>query len=90
MLWPINPAHNPVKLNVWQRIMVPKAGKPFVFTRKPGGSYSSEGEIYTCSGFPNTADPWSSKDVSLHNVAKGSGCFDRLSAWEHAEWHYVD
>lgn len=69
----------------WQRIMVPLASKQFVFDVIPGASYASVGVVYTCSGFPAKANG----DIHLHNVAKCSGTFDRLSAWKCAEWRYV-
>lgn len=69
----------------WQRIMVPLAGKQFVFDVTPAASYSRIGEVYTCSGFPDRA----SGDIYLSNVARGSGTFDRLLAWKCAEWRYV-
>lgn len=87
-LYPIQSSNE--KAMEWQRIMVPRPGRRFVFTVTPGASYASVGEVYTCSGFPNTNDPWGGSDISLHNVSTGSGTFDRLAAWKYAEWHYVD
>lgn len=89
MRWPVNPANNPNKLSLFQTVMVPKAGRKFVFTKVPG-SYVDVGKVYTCSGYPNTADRWSSHDIYITCVETGSGTFHRLMSWENAEWHYVD
>lgn len=84
MFYPISDSNR--RANEWQRIMVPTAGKKFIFTVTPAASYSRVGEVYTCSGFPNKA----SGDISLTRVATGSGTFDRLSAWKCAEWEYLN
>ena len=89
MLWPLNPENNPNKVTEYQRIMVPRAGRKFVFTKTPGASYTSVGEVYTCGGYPNRT-PYSSDDIYCKSVERGSGTYDRLSAWKTAEWHYVD
>lgn len=92
MLHPINPNNNPKNVRPQQRIMVPHAGRKFMFTRTPGGSYTDVNEVYTCGGYPNTNDRWLSADIYCthhHEDGTTSGTYDRLSAWEHAEWHYV-
>lgn len=87
MLYPLSPSNE--KVQEWQRIMVPRPGRKFVFTKIPGGSYADVNEVYTCSGFPNTNDKWISADISITREDGYTGTFDRLSAWKYAEWHYV-
>lgn len=89
MLWPENPEHNPNKIGAYQRVMVPRAGRKFVFTRTPGGSYTSVGKVYTCGGYPNHSKYYA-QDIYCISVQDGSGTYDRISAWVHAEWHYVE
>jgi hypothetical protein len=75
------------QVGLFQRIILPRPGRKFVFDRTPGASYASEGEVYTC-GYP--ADIHSGGgDIYLTNVERGSGCYDRISAWQYAKWHYV-
>lgn len=74
------------KANHSQLIMVPRAGKKFIFKRTPGASYASVGVVYTCSGYPS--DGYG--DIHITRADKSSGTYDRLSAWEWAEWEYVD
>lgn len=89
MLFPTNPDHNQNKLNLFQRVMVPRPGRKFVFKVTPGASYASVGEVYTCSGYPSN-DRYSPAHVVLFNAESGSSCFDNISAWVHAEWEYVE
>lgn len=93
MRWPVNPANNPKNVRNMQTIMVPHVGRKFVFTRTPSGSYTDVNEVYTCSGYPNTGDRYGSHDIYCTRVkADGTSCgtYDRLTAWGHAEWRYVD
>lgn len=69
-----------------QRIKIPRPGRVFVFTRTPGASYASVGVAYTCGGYPDNGYG----DIYVQRVDKSSGTYDRLQAWEYAEWHYVD
>lgn len=89
MRWPINPDNNPKNVRLHQTIMVPHKGRKFRFTKIPGASYATVGEVYTCSGYPNTNDSWGPRDISITSVETGAGTFDRLQAWEYAEWEYV-
>lgn len=78
---------NESSISLWQRIILPRPGRKFVFDRTPGASYASEGEPYTCSYPPNVHT--GAGDIYLTSVDRGTGCYDRISAWEYAKWHYV-
>lgn len=72
---------------VYQHIILPRPGRKFVFDVTPGASYAGVGEVYICGYPPNIH--FGAGDIYLSNVEKGSGCYDRISAWEYAKWRYV-
>jgi hypothetical protein len=71
----------------YQRIILPRPGRRFVFDATPGASYASVGEVYTCAYGPDVH--FRSGDISLTRESTGSGTYDRISAWEYAKWRYV-
>lgn len=73
---------------IFQHVILPRPGRRFVFEQTPGASYASAGDEYMASYGPNIH--FDASDIYLTNVSKGSGCYDRISAWEHAKWRYVD
>lgn len=78
--------HNEAHLGMFQRVKLPRPGRKFVFDRTPGASYATAGEVYTCNYPPNV---FSGGDIYITNVERGSGTFDRISAWQYASWRYV-
>ena len=74
-------------VGAYQHIILPRPGRKFVFDVTPGASYASIGTIYTCGYSPNVHS--GAGDVHLSNFETGSGCYDRISAWEYAKWRYV-
>lgn len=85
MLYPYKESN--AKAMEWQRIMLPRPNRPFVFSCVPGGSYASVGEVYVC-GYGTTLHGFSG--VLLTSKETGAGTYDRLSAWKYAEWKYVE
>jgi hypothetical protein len=71
----------------YQHVILPRPGRKFVFDVTPGASYASEGEEYTASYGPNIH--FDASTVYLTSVERGTGCYDRISAWEYAKWRYV-
>ena len=78
---------NKNSIGTFQHIILPRPGRKFVFDSTPGASYASVGEAYTCS-YPADIH-FCAGDIYLSNVERGSGCYDRISAWQYAKWHYV-
>lgn len=68
-------------LSAYQRIILPRPGRRFVFDVTPGASYATPGEVYTCGYPPDRSD------IYVQSDRGGTG--DRISAWRHAVWHYV-
>lgn len=75
-------------VGVYQHIILPRPGRKFVFDVTPGASYASVGEVYTC-GYPHDIH-FGAGDISISSVERGTGTYDRISAWQYAKWHYVD
>jgi hypothetical protein len=73
-------------ISAYQRIILPRPGKPFVFVRTPGASYASVGIVYTASYGPDVFD---GGDVYIAHNGGTAGTFDRISAWLYAIWHYA-
>lgn len=72
---------------VYQHIILPRPGRRFIFDQTPGASYASVGEEYTASYGPNIH--FDASNICLTNVRRGTGCYDRISAWQYAKWRYV-
>jgi hypothetical protein len=75
---------DPSTWDLMQKYNLPAPGSTIIFTRTPGASYASTGEAYKVGWSKN------STDVYITCVERGTGTFDRMTAWQYAEWEHAD